>query len=168
MNGETLLEGWPEDEAPESIEIPAGALKWLSVDKEVSTPLGTITAKVEMLDHAGAEVMRPGEQTRIGRTQVPHFLLAVLTGKRSLTPEALQFVLELMDVSRAGLADVVGVGRSTFSNFFSRGSVSKGLEHALVLALIEELRNPGFIASVRDAQAKDGVSEGLALHLKLA
>ncbi len=168
MSNDTLFEGWPEDEAPEFINIPAGALKWVLVEKEVSTSLGTTTTQVEMLDHSGLDVLRPGEQTRIGKMQLPHFLLAVLTGKRNLTPEALQFALELFGVSRSALADVIGVGRSTFSNFFSRGTVSKCFEHALVLALIEELRNPGFIASVREAQLKEEVTEGLALHLKLA
>lgn len=77
-------------------------------------------------------------------------------------------MLELLGVSRAALSDVVGVGRSAFSNFFARESISKGLENALVLALIEELRNPGFIASIREAQSQAEFSMGLAPLLKLA
>lgn len=163
-----IFEGWPEDEAPETIEIPQGALRWKEQEREVSTPLGMVKIVVEFLDHAGTEIMKPGEQNRIGKMQLPHFLLAVLTDKRQLSPETLQFVLELLEVSRSSLANVVGVGRSTFSNFFARRAVSKGLEHSLVLALIEELRNPGFIASIREAQEQSEVSNGLALQLKLA
>ena len=168
MKENHIFEGWPEDETPKTIQIQQGALIWKKQEREVSTPLGIIKAIVEVLDHAGTEIMRPGEQTRLGKVQLPHFLLAVLTGKRELAPEALQYALEVLQVSRSALTDVVGVGRSTLSNFFARGSVSKGLERSLALALIEEIRNPGFIATVRNAQNHVVDSAALALQLKLA
>lgn len=157
--------GWPEDsEGADYVSLPQGPLKWLSQRSEVSTALGKALVTVQVLDHSGAMVLKPGEEERIARFQAPLFLSSVLSSKQEMSATAFMFLLELLGLKLTDLATFIGVQKSCLSNFKAGRAVSPQTAHSVAMALLLECVEPGFIKASLESETVNRPNKNGLVH----
>lgn len=136
-------------------KIPEDALKWRLVeDYSLQSPLGQDLCRVEMLDSDDYQVLRPGEDDRIRRTQIRLFCEWLIQEKEAFDPEQLRYILTVLSIKQSVLAKSMPLTEGSMSQFLNKESNWKPATHRQVaLLFLQELQELDYILKLAKNKA---------------
>jgi len=144
----------PGSEAPST---PISSLPWRWIDDHLlSTPLGDDLCRVEVLDMAGHDALKPGEDARVRKLQARAFCEWVIQTEGVILGGQLKYLLKVFHLSQAKLAAATRLTPGAVSQLVhEKLNPSPQTSRELALLFRLECSCTGFVAALAENRFED-------------